>query len=286
MFSALAARYKNNPGVIGFEPINEPMPGLKGSLSYGSWNEKRLYVLYEKVGRAVHSVDERFLIFADSCALENLGSWSEKRRRPEVGNLVFAPHYYDVGYFKIELTTGRDRALMKNGLTRRLALGRQWEVPILVGEFGIEMEREDAPEYIHDLYSVFDEMKLSGTIWEASMSDALWNGRVKNVMYADGSIRPNAMAVNRPYPRAVTGMIREFGYDPGDKSFHLEYKEDPKAEVATEIYLPRAVYGNDPLVSVSGAEDGHDFNPAKRTLTVYRAKRAGVINIRVTPSKP
>lgn len=254
-FAMLARRYKDHPAVIGFEPINEPMAGIRGTLAYPWWNENRLYRLYEKVGRAVHQVDPRFLVFADSCPLENLGSWSKKRERPDVDNLVFAPHYYDVGYVKFQLTTGRDRQVMKNGLTRHLALGRAWGVPVLVGEYGIEMQREDAPQYLDNLYSVFDELLLSSTIWEASMSETLWNGRDKCIFNPDGSLRPGTLALDRPYPRAVAGVIQAFSFDPGSGVFELEWEEDPDISRPTEVYLPARVYGSEPQISIEPAAE-------------------------------
>lgn len=270
MFRMLAERYRDEPAAIGFEPINEPMPGIKGTLTYPTWNEDKLYRMYEKVGDAVHSVDGRFLVFADNCPFENLGSWSKKRRRPEIKNLVFAPHYYDVGYVKFEWTTGRDREVMKNGLEKHIALGRQWNVPILVGEYGIEMQRSDAPAYIDNLYSVFDELHLSGTIWEASMSPTLWNGRDKNLFNPDGSTRPGTRAVDRPYPRAVAGAIDTFSFDPETSRFELTFQEDPSINAPTEIYLPEKVYGASARVTLE-PEGEYEIDEQGRILKVYGA---------------
>ena len=266
-FRMLAERYKNNPAVIGFEPINEPMPGTKGLIGYSKWNEEKLYVLYEKVGKAVNSVAPRFIIFSDVCALENLGSWNESRRRPEIPNLAFAPHYYDVGYFKFNLTTGRDEEIMRNGLKKHIRLGRHWRVPVLIGEYGIEMQREDAPAYIDKLYSVFDELLLSGTIWEASMSPKLWNGRDKCIFDPDGAPRRGTLALDRPYPRAVAGIIESFTFERDTNTFTMKYAEHSRINMPTEIYIPARIYGDNPVINIQ--PDGpYEFEPARRLLKI------------------
>jgi endoglycosylceramidase len=251
----LAERYKDQPAVIGFEPINEPMTGYIGTLLYEWWYQKKLHGLYEDVAAEAHRVDDRYIIFADTCPLENLGAWSESRPAPKVDNLAMAPHYYDLGYYKMELSTGRDREMMKNGLQRHLRLARAWNVPVLVGEYGIEMERDDAEQYLKDLYSVFDELFLSGTIWEASASEKLWNGRIKNIIYADGTIRESAFVLDRPYPRAVSGDMEEFSFDTESGKFEISFTENAEIDKPTVIYLPKRVYGDGPQVRVEPETD-------------------------------
>ncbi len=266
-FRMLAERYKDQPAVIGFEPINEPMSGYVGTLFYEWWNEEKLGGLYEAVANEAHQVDDRYIIFADTCPLENLGTWAEDRTRPDIDNLAMAPHYYDLGYYKLELSTGRDREMMKNGLQRHLRLARAWNVPVLVGEYGIEMERDDAEGYLQDLYSVFDELFLSGTIWEVSASAKLWNGRVKNLVYADGTIREPAFVIDRPYPRAVAGDMNEFSFDPRTGRFVIEFKEDPAIAKPTVIYLPDRVYPQKPRIEID-PEGSYEINPEQKVLEV------------------
>ncbi len=281
-FRMLAERYAEEPGVIGFEPINEPMPGLQGMLDYADWYEQKLFTLYKRVGRVAHSVDERYLIFADNCPLENLGSWSSTRPRPDVKNLVFAPHYYDVGYVKFNLSTGRDKEIMRNGLKKHIKLGRHWGVPVHVGEYGVEMQREDAPDYIKKLYSIFDELKLSGTIWEASMSEKLWNGRDKNLFNPDGSLRPGTKALDRPYPMAVAGRIKSFSFNPDTGEFRLVYSENPDIKEPTEVYLPQRVYGDNPQVKVE-PEGRYKYDAESGELTVYSVTGKSERRVEVVP---
>jgi endoglycosylceramidase len=260
MFEMLAKRFKDQPAVIGFEPINEPPPGYWGIIHYYSWYQKQLFPFYERVARAVHSVDNRYLIFADICSIENqTGIWNLKLKKPDVANLVFAPHYYDMGTFGVSWSPGGDQDTMRKGLTRHKQLALNWGVPILFTEYGVSMLRDDAAQYINRFYEVLDELHLSGTVWEASMSPTLWNRRQKNFLDPeDGSIRPPAFALDRPYPRAVAGEIKGFLFDADTRTFKLSWQESLAISSPTIIYAPSHVYPDGPRVALDAGEYKYD----------------------------
>jgi endoglycosylceramidase len=282
-FRMLAARYKDQPSVIGFEPINEPFPGWPGIVRYGTWHQDQLYPFYEAVGRALHTVDERYLVFTGISPLENMGVWATARRRPDVPNLVLAPHYYDLGYLRfLWFNPGGGVEPMRRGLRRHLELARFWNVPTFVGEFGVSMHREDAEEYLTRLYSVFDELHLSGTIWEASMSGLLWNLRDKGILAPDGTPRPPVLAIDRPYPRAVAGSIDRFSFQPGSGRFDLVWSENPEIRLPTEAYLPTRVYPDEPRVTTQ-PPSGSRFDPETGLLSVDSLERQAPRQLTVMP---
>jgi len=255
-FKMLAERYKDEPAVIGFEPINEPFPGNRGRLSIGWWYEHQLFPLYKRVADATQSVDKRFLIFADICPLENPRLWSTRRPRPDIKNLVYAPHYYDLGTFGILSESGLEKKFMRGGLKKQTKQRDFWNAPMLVGEYGISPLHKSAARYLTNLYSVFDALKISGTFWEASMSAVIWNMENTSVFNPDGTVRPAARSLDRPYPRAVAGTIKSFAFDPEGPKFELTWQEQPGISAPTEIYLPRAIFTDSPKVSL---EPGADF---------------------------
>jgi endoglycosylceramidase len=264
----LADRYRDQPAVVGFEPMNEPFPGWWGLLHFKAWYEERLHPFYERVGRAVQSVDPRYLIFVDISPLENTGIRNTARPKPAVENLVFAPHYYDLGYVRfLWFNPGGGASAMRRGLNRHLALAREWNAPVFVGEFGVSMHRDDGAGYLTKLYTVFDELHLSGTIWEASMSDLLWNLRNKGIMAPDGAFKPAAHAIDRPYPRAVAGLIETFTFEPRDSRFDLVWTEGTQLTAPTEVYLPRRFYADRPQVRVEPDSELR-FDPETRVLSV------------------
>ena len=270
-FGMLAERYRDEPAVIGFEPVNEPYPGWWGVSHYKRWHNERLYKFYEDVEKAVHKANPRFMVFTDICPMENPGLWNIDRRIPKVKNLVMAPHYYDMGYMKFgPFNLGGDIEAMRTGLKKHMKTAEEWDTPVFVGEYGVSMHRDDAEQYLTRLYTVFDEMQLSGTIWEASMSKTLWNMRDKAILNPDGTPRKAIYAIVRPYPRAVAGRIKSFGFDPGTNEFNMKWKEMSDIEQPTEIHLPKRVYKKGMTVKLSPNSD-YTFNPDKSVLYITSA---------------
>jgi endoglycosylceramidase len=278
-FAMLAKRYKDQPAVIGFEPINEPMPGMRGMADNYSFY-KSLFDLYERVGEAVHSADPRYLIFADLCPLENLGAWTPYRPRPGVENLVLAPHYYDPGTFGISASSGGDQWIMRRGLKKHKQLGGRWNTPVIITEYGISPLHENAPAYINELYEVFDELKLSGTFWEASISETIWNEENTSLFNPDGSIRPASLFLDRPYPRAVAGTIGSFSFEPESGRFTLIWDEDPAVGSPTEVRLPRRVYADSPEVLIEPPSE-FIFRPDRGLLIISSRGRESARSLEV-----
>jgi endoglycosylceramidase len=266
-FKMLAERYRDQPAVIGFEPMNEPFPGARGMAGYVEWYKKELIPLYEQIGDAVHAVDGRYLIFADLCPLENQGAVFVPRQRPRIQNLVFTPHYYDAGTFGMSLARGGDQWFIRQGLKKHLKLGGAWDAPTLLTEYGISPRFPTAPLYIAKLYAVMDELQLSGTFWEASISRTIWNQENTSLFDPDGTIQPASLCLDRPYPRAVAGRIHDFFFMPNLSRFRLIWIPDPQIAAPTEIYLPRRVFAEKPKIQLEPPGE-FAFDPASEILTI------------------
>jgi endoglycosylceramidase len=250
-FKMLAGRYRDNPAVLGFEPLNEPFPGLRGRMNMARWYQKELFPFYERVAKAVKEVDGRYLIFANLCPLENNGLWLPGHKRPKIENLVLAPHYYDAGTFGTGSGSNWIKKLIKRGLTLGRKLGDKWQTPVLFSEYGISPTYKGAEAYIGSVYERMDALKLSGTFWEASMSPYIWNMEYTSIFEPDGTVRKASFALARPYPMAVAGDINEFSFNTQTKEFRLAWNEDPAAKAPTEVYLPPSVYGKSPKIKVT-----------------------------------
>jgi endoglycosylceramidase len=274
-FKMLAQRYKDEPAIIGFEPINEPFMNFVSARSVGGFYKRQLFPLYVKVGDAVHSVDPRFLVFADIFPGENLHLWSANRPKPKISNLVFAPHYYDLGTYGKLSESGFEKSVMRSSLSVHSEQAKKWDAPMLVGEYGISPLNKGAAVYISNINSVFDELKASATFWEASMSPTIWNYENTSVFNPDGTVRPEALALDRPYPRAVAGKIKAFAFNPKQNRFEMTWEEDAKISAATEIYLPERIFGAAPKISLTPA-GAFDFDHQSCVLKIKGLGSSGV----------
>ena len=103
--------------------------------------------------------------------------------------------------------------------------------------------------------------------------------------------REKLRVLARPYPRAVAGTPRSFGFDPDTGRFELEYSaRAPKgdalgrrldARVDTEVFLPRIQYPDGYSVQARGAEVVSE--PGARVLRLERLRRSRSVEVAVTP---
>ena len=86
-------RMREVDAVIGYDPWNEPMSGLRHLLS--GWFERRLLTdFFAECARLRDELDPRRLIFAEPSPLAALGA-PTMLRLPKSGGFAYAPHIYD-----------------------------------------------------------------------------------------------------------------------------------------------------------------------------------------------
>ncbi|MFT5684103.1 MAG: endoglycosylceramidase [Myxococcota bacterium] len=199
MWERMAARHADRAGVIGFEIINEP---FWGNADREEWSSTTLPgVLTETTARINAAAPDRLVLFGHP---GTEGGFASTRISPPVGDgLVFAPHYYDPGLFLgVSLPTAP--------VSERLALwaeqGEAWEMPVLLGEFGIQADHPDAEDYLRDHFDALDDLQIHATAWEYSVSTDLWNFEDFSLVEADGTERDVLLdPMVRSWPRAIAG---------------------------------------------------------------------------------
>lgn len=114
LWEQIAARYKENPWVAGYNPLNEPCDP----------EHVRLPAFYNRIEKAIRAVDEKHILWLDG----NTFSMEWKGFTTVLPNCVYAMHDYSVCLFPqtnfmrilLELTTAVDgishwRAIQGNG---------------------------------------------------------------------------------------------------------------------------------------------------------------------------
>jgi endoglycosylceramidase len=244
MWTRMAERHQGRPGVVGFEIINEP--GW-GTANMATWERDTLTPFYSEMVAHVHDTAPDALIFFDGTGLDAVTA-KTTLERPEGDNLVFAPHFYDVTVF----AGGETRVDVADGYAAWGAVGEEWDVPVLVGEFGIPADRDSAAEYVVANFDGLDTNLLHGTYWEYSASEELWNHENLGVVEADGTERPELVeGIIRAYPQAIDGELDTWSFDAASATASLSFEATPDG--VSELVLPTRLYGDNPVVSGSGA---------------------------------
>ena len=227
--------FADKPGVVGFEPINEP---ASGSASAGTFEETTLTDFYSMMIAHMSGLAPKVLVFVDTTGFN--GTFVETNLNRPTGNFVFAPHFYPALNASIEY--------VPTGLQVWSNLGAKWNVPTWVGEFGTGHGKADALAYMTAHFAAFDALGLGGAEWEYSVETTLWNGETNSLVAADGGEYPVAKAVIRPYARAVAGRSISQSYDPASGAFTLTYTP---ATGITEVAAPARAYPSGMSVTVS-----------------------------------
>lgn len=242
LWDRLAKRYKDRPGVIGFELINEP--GW-GNQNIDAFEANTLSTFFAEMVARVRKTAPDTLIFIDATGAA-AGALTTSVKRPPGEGVVFAPHYYQIGALS---GAGGDPSKVRLDLTKWKNIGAEWQSPVLLGEFGTSNLAPDTPEYMTAHYDALDALGMSATQWEYSVAVEEWNSEDLSLARADGSETPIAASIVRAYPRAVAGDEIAFAFDSKTGSFTLRYAPSPGV---TEIATPARLYPKGFDVTIRG----------------------------------
>lgn len=233
MWTHVARELWEVDAVIGFEIINEP---FWGGLPPRAWGREVLPAFYDEMTSAIRSVAPGALIFLDLSGFDGVLGWVNLRR-PRGEGYVFAPHFYGPGLM-IHRRCLSD-ADIHQGLARWADVGLRWQMPVLVGEFGISPDVQGAAAHVQAHFDAFDAHHLHGTLWEYSTSQDDWNHENLSLCDAQGRERATIPALIRPYPEAIAGEVVSFDYDAHNRRARLVYDASPGISL---IRAPRRCY--------------------------------------------
>jgi endoglycosylceramidase len=266
-WNVMIARYKDKPGVLGFEPFNEP--GW-GSADEPTFTATTLTAFYSAVIPIFNAAAPQALVFVDPPG-EDGTLVSTTLGRPDGGTgIVFAPHYYPV-----EGAASDEKA----GLGVWQGIGQAWGVPVFVGEFGASHTAVGSTAYMEAVFNALDALSLSGSEWEYSVESEEWNSETDSIVAADGGDYPVATAVQRPYARAVAGTNVAQSFDTSTKTFTLSYQA---SDGVSEVALPANLYPNGYDVTVTGACD--DATSVKGRILLKPAAGATAVSLTIAPA--
>lgn len=148
LWGRLAKRYRGNSAVAGYDLINEPT---------GAQNSDTLYVVEDRMYRAVRAADPSHLIFIEDGYTG--ANWMPFPQACGWTNVVFSTHYYDFN--------AKSEDDQRKALTGYVAdIEKQSErrnVPFYVGEFGVEPHGTLA--VVQELLKTLEAKSISSSMW-------------------------------------------------------------------------------------------------------------------------
>jgi endoglycosylceramidase len=240
--AALAARFRDDPTVAGYDLLNEPtffaVKGTDASVLLPFYAK-----VIDRVLRRVHSFRQLFFIepgaIRDVTDRSNINvSWS---RYSSYRNVVYAPHVYT--------RTFTPRTLpMDGGYLSAIADTRHLGLPMWIGEFGCSPA--DTQTVLSAHYREQDALGLGGSLWlwkenanDTNQSE-FWG--VYGPPFGPGVPQPERIRLtSRPYPLYTAGNLRALSYDATTGRFTMRAtsRRIPVGENAraTVLFIPAGI---------------------------------------------
>jgi endoglycosylceramidase len=244
MWTRMITRQWGRPGVIGFEVINEPGWGHH---TMSDWEAEVLSPFYSEMATLVDELAPGAFMLFDGTGMDAVTATTDMYR-PAGNSLIFAPHFYDPSVF----LGGGDSVDVSDGYANLAAIGQEWNLPVLVGEFGIEHDTDGAANYATGNWDGLDANMMHGTWWEYSAAEEFWNHENLSVVEPDGTERPNLVEpMIRAYPHAIAGELERWHFDAATSVATLAVLAEPDG--ITEVSIPTRLYPDGPTISGTGA---------------------------------
>jgi glycosyl hydrolase family 5/cellulase (glycosyl hydrolase family 5) len=200
--------------------------------------------------------------------------------------------------------------------------------PFLVGEYGISMDMAGGKAFnkykkignkafqpheniLNLMYNAFDELFLSGTLWNYNAYNTnengdLWNQEDLSVYSQDQDQNQKSTTKNsatadiyagarglrgfcRPYAQKIAGHPIEMKFNWKSAQFTLKYRIDPLIEGNTEIFLPHLWYSEGYIVEGEKIQINLTYSEKSQLLSLSEQETDNVIKkdpIRVIVIKP
>jgi aryl-phospho-beta-D-glucosidase BglC (GH1 family) len=208
--SMIVRRYRSYPNVVGYEPYNEPQPGKLGTNHTGT---QALIAYQAQLLTLIRSLDPQRTVFLFTRQGGDLGfldadltAWGSLQNvaidlhdyfvgtDPPVGYAAdtetwFPDHDSVVTQFETAYVGTETNQLRI--LDQVLAKTSEWDVPLLVGEWGARIDDPGLLEYQRQMLDAFRKRKLSWSRW------ALTSHGTLRILNPDYSFSPAALQIQQ-----------------------------------------------------------------------------------------
>ena len=156
VWTQLARRYKDNPAVAGYDLINEPT---------GTPNSDTLYVVEDRLYRAVRAADTKHLIFIED-GYTGI-QWMPFPAPAGWANVAYSSHYYD-----FDAKTAEDQQKALDGYLAGVEKeSERRSIPFYIGEYGLEPHGTTA--MLSSFLQTLQAKHIASSLWTYKVA---WTG--------------------------------------------------------------------------------------------------------------
>lgn len=257
----IAGRLKDNPGVVAYDIMNEPVfangtltetLAIQAEAAKGNFHNQNLTEFTQQAIEAIREVDPDTYIAFEPTSLINAFPYPGDLIASEIRDvrdgpprLIYAPHLYetqvhDGGPY------GTDNPYVGKWEGFRSKEATELNAALFFGEFGGPQTADGFSRYIDDILSMADRQMIGFTQWDYSTGS--WGPLTDDLAPSD-----LGKQLARPYPMAVAGTPNSFSFDPASKRFDMTFTVGDLSNHSTEVALPALTMGPTPSFSISDA---------------------------------
>lgn len=266
--ATLANTFRQTPGVVGYDLLNEP---------FSNPSESELQQLYAEAGAAVRNVDPKAILFLEPNLRTDTGF--PTLQRPSFSNVAYSPHYYDTTTTTSPKLGNLISFLMSHGsqssspgvaLLRQLfnqgpnarpsykdlfqtevfygvmqAQAKQWNAALFVGEFGAPPTVGNVEGYLDKIHALLNVTSGSAAQWSYAPGWTWagkdgWDGEDLSIVDNRNELR-SKLYRPRPYPQQISGtpvgtLVEEVG---PVTVVTVSWNNVPTLTNEVMLYLPR-----------------------------------------------
>jgi endoglycosylceramidase len=228
MWAHVAARFADDPAVIGYDLQNEPFWGKENPLTFEA---DFLLPFFQGAIASIRSADPDALCFFKPMIVTSTGFPSFL---PPIGDgrTAYSPHFYQVEQHNEGIAYDGNDTVIRNAARTRAREAETHGVPWILAELGIADTVGNFELHLHHLMRALDDYASGWTYYDYE------KGPGQQILDSDGNEKPNLWPLIRTYPQKVAGEIDRFSYDPDTRIFELVYRQKEGVTGGTEIYVP------------------------------------------------
>ncbi|MGB4660664.1 MAG: cellulase family glycosylhydrolase [Mobilitalea sp.] len=160
LWQAIAARYQDEPYLLGYDILNEPFMIPK---------EDQMDSFYKEVTKSIRQVDSNHILFLEGDYFAMDFSSIHTIEDPQTAlTFHFYPTVWNTDLFKKDYDRSIRKAEFETIFAKLIQIREQFSVPILCGEAGYDIDKEDfgfTMGLVEDTLELFKKYKISWTLW-------------------------------------------------------------------------------------------------------------------------
>ena len=278
-WQAVAARFADDPMVVGYDLMNEPWFGTAPPANPKAFEAAVLAPFYEAVIAGIRAVDPHHLIFVEPTASKGLGAIGGLPAFDDPG-IAYAPHYYHP-FIDIMGEYADTKENMALAFAQIQADADAMGTPVFLGEWGFHVGAPGALDHGRHLLENLEAFRWGATAWGWDRgTDGL------NLMDPDGRPSWGMELLTSPYPERTNGRLDAWHYDRGARTLTVTFDPAGRDGGETVLVVPviKVPHGVDFACTPVPCEGAWDPDAGRLTVPGGEETFGGPVTLTVAPA--